>query len=997
MADIEVAGLVTKLSIDDSELEKSMAGLHREMRVAKSEFAAASTGLDKYGKGTEGLRLKSDSLSKQLGIQGTQVAKLQQEHAKAVKEFGANSREAQNLEVRLNKAVAEYNKLDGQLKATNRELAIQSSRWTQVGNSLDAAGTKLQDYSKKMETAGRGLTRNVTAPIVGAGAAIVKFGSDFEKSMTGSTAIMGNLSEEMQKKMETTAREVAKTTRFSATQAAESYYYLASAGMDAAQSMEALPRVAAFAQAGNFDMARATDLLTDAQSALGLTIRDDVVKNMENMTRVSDVLTKAQVIANATTEQFAESLTNKAGAALRLLNKDVEEGVAVLAAWADQGVKGEAAGEQLNIVLRDLQNAALKNKKAFKEFGIAVFDENENVRNMADIINDVENSLDGMSDAQVRTTLTTLGFQDRSVSALLTLLGTSDAIRNYERQLRSAAGTTGEVAAKQIKNLQDQLGLLKDRLIDSALTMYETLGPTIENVIIPGITSFAEKVENLANWFASLDGGTQATILKFIAMAAAAGPLLVMTAKVGGAIGGIAKAAGTAAKFMGIKTAATAAMGTASATAAGSSGLLAGGIAGLISPAGLAVAGIAALGYGAYKLHKHMKQDAIPAVRDFGDVVSESTQKALDGFFDLYDGADRTLKQLAWSGGKVTGEMKDTLVRNFDDMSTQIVAGLETSRQEGVASLEKLFAESKHISEEEQAAMLEALNEGYDRRKETMEEQKARIAEILNTASEERRNLTRAEQREIGKIQEDMKNAAIFALSETELEQKAILERMKAEAENLTARQAAEIVANSKEQKEKAVAEAEKQYHESVKQFVFMRDELGTITASQADNLIREAKRQRDEVVGHAEGMHQDVINQAQQQAQEHVANVDWETGEVLSKWEVFKNSVNRILGGIKTPSVSIPKAAQPNYSGLAGLNAFDDGGTVPGPIGSPQLVIAHGGETFIPTHKPEYRGNGNTGDKEVNINIVNNNPKPETGTESARKNLLKLAYMGAL
>jgi len=90
-----------------------------------------------------------------------------------------------------------------------------------------------------------------------------------------------------------------------------------------------------------FDMARATDLLTDAQSALGLTIRDDAIANMEEMVRVSDVLVRANTLANASVEQFSVALTTKSGAALRALNKDMEEGVAVLAAFADQGIKGE--------------------------------------------------------------------------------------------------------------------------------------------------------------------------------------------------------------------------------------------------------------------------------------------------------------------------------------------------------------------------------------------------------------------------------------------------------------------------------------------------------------------------------------------------------------------------------------------------------------------------------------------------------------------------------
>ena len=168
--------------------------------------------------------------------------------------------------------------------------------------------------------------------------ASIKAFADFDAEMTKSLAIMGNVSDSLQDDMSDAAREVAKTTTFSANQAAEAYFFLASAGLDAAASIEAMPKVAKFAQAGMFDMALATDLLTDAQSALGLTIRDDAIKNMENLVRVSDVLVKANTLANASVEQFSTALTTKAGAALRALGKDVEEGVAVLAAFADQAL-----------------------------------------------------------------------------------------------------------------------------------------------------------------------------------------------------------------------------------------------------------------------------------------------------------------------------------------------------------------------------------------------------------------------------------------------------------------------------------------------------------------------------------------------------------------------------------------------------------------------------------------------------------------------------------
>lgn len=404
----------------------------------------------------------------------------------------------------------------------NKNLNNLDKTAKQVSNKLAIAG-------KKVERVGVNLTK-LTAPIAVAGAAIIKFGADFDKAMTNSLAIMGDVSDSMKNDMEKAARDVAKTTKFSAKEAAESYYFLASAGLDAAKSIEALPRVAAFAQAGNFDMARATDLLTDAQSALGLVV-ENTAKNMENMNRVSDVLVKANTLANASVEQFSEALTNKAGAALRVLGKEVEEGAAVLAVYADQGVKGAEAGSQLNIVLRDLQKAAINNKKAFKEAKVSVYDTSGEMRNMGDIIADLEDRFEGMSDEQKRAELTALGFTDKSISATVALLGTSDAIKDYEAALKEAGGTTDEVANEQIKNFWDQLGLLKDRLIDIGLTLWKELNPVLTETIIPALEKTAEKIEDAAKWFKNLDPRVKDVAVKFGLLAVTLPPLLIAFGK----------------------------------------------------------------------------------------------------------------------------------------------------------------------------------------------------------------------------------------------------------------------------------------------------------------------------------------------------------------------------------------------------------------------------------------------------------------------------------
>ena len=396
-----------------------------------------------------------------------------------------------------------------QLSALDRQAMTQAAS---INAKLMTIGSGLQSVGKKM-------SMYVTLPLLAVGAASVKSGMDFESGMTKSLAIMNNVSPQIRSQMEQTAKDVVKYTTFSAKEGADAYFYLASAGLDAAQSMEALPRVAKFAQAGNFDLALATDLLTDAQSALGLTIRDDVIKNMENMTRVSDVLVKANTLSNATVQQFSESLTNKAGAAMKMLNKDIEEGVAVLAAWADQGVKGTEAGNYLNIVLRDLQTAAIKNSDTFEDFSIDVYDTSGNMRNMADVVGDLENALDGMSDKEKRATLMMLGFQDRSISAMMTLLGTSDAIRGYESDLRSAAGYTEDVATKQMESFAAQVEQLKNELVLVGIEIFDILKPKLEGLI--------ESIKKGIGWWNNLSESVKSAYIGFGIFAAAVGPVLI--------------------------------------------------------------------------------------------------------------------------------------------------------------------------------------------------------------------------------------------------------------------------------------------------------------------------------------------------------------------------------------------------------------------------------------------------------------------------------------
>jgi len=352
-----------------------------------------------------------------------------------------------------------------------------------VGNSAGKSGGKFGKFTKFAKLAGLAVG---VALVKGLSKAVQEF-TAFEDKMTQSVAIMDTTIEQ-QKAMEEQALAVSRTTRIGAEQSAEAYFFLASAGLDAEQSISALPQVAKFAQAGMFDMATATDLATDAQSALGLTV-SDAQQNLGNLTRVTDVLVKANTLANASVQQFSEALTNKAGSALKVANKSIEEGVAVLSAFADRGVKGAEAGEKLNQLLRDIPRATAKNGEEFKKLGLSMFDAQGNMKNVAELIEELDRVLAPMSDELKASTLDQLGLNRGVADAVKILSGAGDQIRGYEEQLRSAGGMTQEVADKQMGSLKAQTDLMKNA--------FSELGIMIGSLVSERLTKMVKSITKL--------------------------------------------------------------------------------------------------------------------------------------------------------------------------------------------------------------------------------------------------------------------------------------------------------------------------------------------------------------------------------------------------------------------------------------------------------------------------------------------------------------------
>ena len=419
---------------------------------------------------------------------------------------------------------------------------------TQYQATMGAVQKSMIGMQAGLTSMGMKMSTMLTLPLALIGGASVKAFANFNSEMTKSLAIMGDVDESTKKRMETTVRDLAQTTTTSATQMAEAYFFLASAGLDAEQSMAAMAQVEKFSVAGQFDMATATDLATDAQSALGLTVKD-ATQNLENMTKVTDILVGANTLANASTEQFSLALTSGAGTAMKNYNIELEQGVAVLAAYADQGIKAQTAGHLFSRMIRLTTMGFAKNKQAWKAYGIDIYDTTGQLKDMSVVIGDLSAALGPMSTEMKVSALDTLGFKARSAQAILPLLGLGDRVEEYTQKLREMNGVTKETADKQLKSFSSQLAITGNQ--------FKEMGIQIGEILAPKILWFNQVLRRWINNWDDMSEPMKRTIVNIGLIVAALGPLLLIlgmvmkaaiafTAFLGTTFGAVVVAAGIA-------------------------------------------------------------------------------------------------------------------------------------------------------------------------------------------------------------------------------------------------------------------------------------------------------------------------------------------------------------------------------------------------------------------------------------------------------------------
>lgn len=385
-------------------------------------------------------------------------------------------------------------------KGLNNAEKNASSFGSKLGNGLaTAAGIGLKAVGA------------ATAAVTGFGATAVAVGSSFDAAMGGVAATAGKSVDELSAELgevdtayghfSGTLRDFAlymgQNTTFSATEAANALNYMALAGYNTQQSMEMLPSVLSMAAAGSMDLAKASDMITDTQSALGL--------SFERTGDMVNEFAKAASTGNTSVEQLGEAMLRVGGLGAELNGgfitladgtqaevDNVQELEIAFTAMANAGIKGSEAGTHMRNMLLKLASPTDDGAAAFEALGVSIFDSEGKMRSLGAIMEDLGTGLNSLTQADKLQAISDI-FNTRDTAAAEALMNAMG--QDWDRigeAILQADGAADEMSKTKLDNLTGDMTLFKSALETAQITINDQLSPTLRQFVQLGTTGLQE-------------------------------------------------------------------------------------------------------------------------------------------------------------------------------------------------------------------------------------------------------------------------------------------------------------------------------------------------------------------------------------------------------------------------------------------------------------------------------------------------------------------------
>lgn len=400
-------------------------------------------------------------------------------------------------------------------------LRVKLDEWNQgletAINSLQGYGSRLQgsmdSVGKKLTSAGKNLTTKVTLPIVGIGTAAVKTSMDFEAAMSKVASLSGAQGEEFDR-LRDKAIEMGAQTMYSATESAEALQYMALAGWDTEDMLAGLEPILKLAGAAGMDLGRASDIVTDGLTAMGLTAKD--------ATHFADVLAVAMSKSNTDVNMLGEAFKYVAPLA-GAMGYNIEDLSIALGLMANAGIKASQGGTSLIRVLQNLSNPTEKVAGAMEDLGISMFNPDGSAKSLYDLMVELRGSMKGLSEEEQAMYASTIA-GSTGLSGLLAIVNASeDDFNNLTDAIYNADGAGMEMYDTMTNNLQGSVTELMSALESLMISMGDLLVPLIKDVV--------EMLQGWVEHLNSLDETQKQQIIQVALVVASIGPLITIIGK----------------------------------------------------------------------------------------------------------------------------------------------------------------------------------------------------------------------------------------------------------------------------------------------------------------------------------------------------------------------------------------------------------------------------------------------------------------------------------
>lgn len=829
------------------------------------------------------------------------------EEQKAVVDKNVNT--VNNYKTKINETEAQLSRVQAELKNTSTELDKQNSKWIQSGENLKKAGENLSTYGEKASKLGSTLTKTVTLPVIAAGTAAVNAQVKWESAFAGVKKTVNGTTEEIAE----LEKGIKNMTLVLPSSAEDIAAVAESAGQLGIQTNNILGFTKTIIDLGN-----ATNLVGEEGASQLAKFANITQMSQKDFDRLGSTIV-ALGNNSATTEADIVAMAMRLAGAGHQVKMTEAQILGLSASLSSVGIEAEAGGSAFSKVMVEMQLAVETGNKKLEKFakisGMSVNEFSNAFKN--DATTAITEFIKGLSTAEERGESAIAVLDDMGVTevrlrdSLLRAAGAGDLF-NKTIALGSKAweentALTNE-AEQRYATTESQIKMLKNEIV--------AMGREIGVELLPIVKDGMVVIKDLIQKFNELSPATKENIIKLAALSAAAGPVVGTLGKFAEGLGGVLKVAGTLSGKLGAAKVATDAVGTAAAVAGGTGGAagLASSLGSLAIAAGPWVLAAGAVAGAGYAIYKGLKEEVIPEVDLFADKVeytassvsnsgtsmaegyetsvtkiSESTKTAVGAYVELDDSAKNEMQSLYLNSTVISDQIKNDMTSKFNEMSTQIVSGYEKQKTDSIAQLQDMFTTQSTLTADEQSNIINKTGTFYEDRKTQTQEYENSINQIMNTASQEKRALTTEETQQITALQNMMRENAVKALSENEIEAQIILQRMKDYDGRITAEQAAEHIAKLNESRDNAVAVANEEYEKRIATITRLRDESGAISSEQANKMIEDAKRQRDGIVEKAEDTRLSAIEKMRQMNGDLDREVNTQSGTVLTTWDKIK------------------------------------------------------------------------------------------------------------